>query len=103
VAGRGTGAVATLLRDFERTIADLDVQEAVAKQGNNWNAKYLRTTSRLERLNRTLRRMVRQVVPFHAEAGLDARVYLTLMQAGELHMARGAEWSAVIEDALAAA
>jgi transposase-like protein len=96
-------AVATLQRDFERTIAYLDVQEAAAKQGMSWEAKYLRTTSRLERLNRTLRRMVRQVVLFHGEAGLDARVYLVLMQAGELQIGRGADWSAVIEDALAAA
>jgi len=95
-------AVATLLRDFERTIAYVDVQEAVAKRGKPWEARYLRTTSRLERLNRTLRRMVRQVVLFHGEAGLDARVYLTLMQAGELRIAHGAKWSDVIEDALAA-
>lgn len=95
-------AVATLLRDFERTIAYLDVQEAAARRGEIWDAKYLRTTSRLERLNRTLRRMVRQVVVFHAEAGLDVRVYLTLMQAGAIRIARGAEWTQVIEDALAA-
>jgi len=96
-------AVATLLRDFERTIAYLDVQEVAAQRGKPWAAKYLRTTSRLERLNRTLRQMVRQVVLFHGEAGLDARVYLILMQAGELQIARGAKWSEVIEDALAAA
>lgn len=95
-------AVATLLREFERTIAYVDVQETVAKRGKPWEAKYLRTTSRLERLNRTLRRMVRQVVLFHGEAGLDARVYLTLMQAGKLRIAHGAKWSDVIEDALAA-
>jgi transposase-like protein len=96
-------AVATLLRDFERTIAYLDVQEAAAIHGKTWEAKYLRTTSRLERLNRRLRRMVRQVVLFHAEAGLDARVYLTLMQAGDMLLPPGTNWSDVIEDALAAA
>ena len=96
-------AVATFPRDFARTIAYLAVQEAAATRGEIWDAKYLRTTSRLERLNRTLRRMVRQVVVFHAEDGLDMRVYLTLMQAGEIRIAHGAEWSKIIEDALAAA
>ena len=95
-------AVATLLRDFEQTIAYLEVQEAAATRDAIWDARYVRTTSRLERLNRTLRRMVRQVVIFHNEAGLDVRVYLTLMHAGEIRIARGAEWSEVIEDALAA-
>ena len=80
-------AVAALLRDFERPVACLDVQEAAA-QGKHWEAKCLRTTSRLERLNRTLRRMVRQVVLFQGKVGLDARVYLSLMQAGERRIAR---------------
>jgi len=95
-------AVATLLRDFERTIAYLDVQEAAEQHGEHWEARYLRTTSRLERLNRRLRRMVRQVVLFHAQDGLDARVYLILMQAGEMLLTPGANWSDVVEDALAA-
>jgi len=51
--------VATLRRDFELTITYLDVQAASAEQEKHWEAKYLRTTSRLERLNRRLRRMVR--------------------------------------------
>jgi len=95
-------AVATLLRDFEGTIAFLEVQEAAAERGELWGAQHLRTTSRLERLNRTVRRMVRQVVLFHGEAGLDARVYLTLMQARAMPIAHGAEWPEAIEDALAA-
>lgn len=95
-------AVATLLRDFERTIAYLTVHEAAAARGERWEAHHLRTTSRLERLNRTVRRMVRQIVLFHSEAGLDARVFLVLMQAGEIQIGRGADWSEVIEDALAA-
>jgi transposase-like protein len=95
-------AVATFLRDFEQTTAYLEVQEEAATRGANWDARYLRTTSRLERLNRSLRRMIRQVVVFHSDAGLDVRVYLTLMQAGHIRIPRGANWSEIVEDALAA-
>ncbi|HZW34343.1 MAG TPA: hypothetical protein VFF52_26710 [Isosphaeraceae bacterium] len=96
-------AVAPRLRDFERTIAYREDQEAMAKQGTHGAAKYLRTTRRLERLNRTLRGMVRQGVLVPGEVGLDARVYRVLMQAGEIRIARGAEWSEGKEEALAAA
>jgi transposase-like protein len=95
-------AVATLLRDFEQTIVYLEAVAAAASRGERWDAKYLRTTSRLERLNRTLRRMVRQVVVFHSNSGLDARVYLTLLQAGEILIPKGHDWSEVVEEALAA-
>jgi transposase-like protein len=86
-------AVATLLRDFEKTIEYLEVLEAARARGEAWEVRYLRTTSALERLNRTLRRMVRQVVLFHCDSGLEVRVYLILMQAGEILIRQGDDWS----------
>jgi transposase-like protein len=96
-------AVATLLRDFEQTIVYLDVQAAAARRGEPWDATYLRTSSALERLNRTLRRMVRQVMMFHSAVGLEVRVYLTLLQAGAILLPTGQNWSDVLEQQLAAA
>lgn len=96
-------AVATLQRDFEQTIAYLEVQAAALTRGERWEVRYLRTTSALERLNRTLRRLVRQVMMFHSDAGLEVRVYLTLLQAGQILIPKGEDWSDVVENALAAA
>jgi transposase-like protein len=96
-------AVATLLRDFDQTLVYLEVQAAAAEQGEDWDARYLRTTSLLERLNRTLREMTDRVVLLHSEDGLDARVYLLLLQAGGILIPRGDDWLEVLEEALAAA
>lgn len=96
-------AAATLLRDFEQTIVYVDVQAAAARRGEHWDATYLRTTSALERLNRTLRRMVQQVLMFHSDAGMEVRVYLTLLQAGAILIPTGENWPEVLEQELAAA
>jgi transposase-like protein len=96
-------AVATLLRDFEQTIVYVDVMAEAAERGEQWERRHVRTTSALERLNRRLRQMVRQVVLFHAEEGLEVRVYLILLQAGEILMTRGDHWLEVLENELAAA
>ncbi|MBI3971315.1 MAG: hypothetical protein HY332_08495 [Chloroflexi bacterium] len=47
--------------------------------------------------------MVRQVLLFHSDAGLEARVYLLLRQAGELLLPRGDNWLEVVEAQLVAA
>lgn len=96
-------AVATLLRDFDQTLVYLEVQAAAAERGEDWDARYLRTTSLLERLNRTLREMTDRVVLLHSPDGLDARAYLLLLQAGGILIARGDDWLEVLEDTLAAA
>ena len=96
-------AVATLLREFEQTVVYLEVQAAAAEQSVHWDARYLRTTSLLERLNRTLREMTDRVVLLHSPDGLDARVYLLLLQAGAILTARGDDSVQLLEDALAAA
>jgi len=96
-------AVATLLRDFDQTLVYLEVQAAAAEQGEEWDARYLRTTSLLERLNRTLREMADRLVLLHSPDGLDARAYLLLLQAGGILVARGDDWREILEEALAAA
>ena len=96
-------AVATLLRNFDQTMVYLEVQEAAVLRGEHWEARYLRTTSGLERLNRRLREMMRQVVLLHSAAGLEVRVYLTLLRAGELLIPKGADYLEVMENELAAA
>ncbi|MBI4493194.1 MAG: hypothetical protein HY690_10430 [Chloroflexi bacterium] len=63
----------------------------------------LRTTSALERLDRRLRQMVRQVVLFDAAPGLEVRVYLLLVEASELLIPKGDNWLDLLEEQLAAA
>lgn len=96
-------AVATLLRDFEKTIVYLDVLAEAKARGEPWDVRHLRTTSALERLNRSLRRMVRQVVLFHSDSGLEVRVYLILLQAGEMLLSQRDNWLETLEEQLAAA
>ena len=96
-------AVATLLRDFEQTIVYLDVRVEAASRGEAWEVRYLRTTSALERLNRTVRQMLRQVILLHSERGLEVRVYLTLLQAGQILIPGEQDWSEVMEKELAIA
>ena len=48
-------AVATLRRNFRATLAYFTIQE----RHPTWHREYLRTTSRLERFNRPLRRRIR--------------------------------------------
>lgn len=96
-------AVATMLRDFDKTIVYLEVLADARARGEPWEARYLRTTSALERLNRSLRRMVRQVVLFHSDAGMEVRVYLILLEAGEMLISQGDDWLEVLEEELAAA
>ena len=44
--------------------------------------------------------MVRQVVLFHSDLGLEVRVYLILLQAGEMLIAQGDDWLEVLEEEL---
>jgi transposase-like protein len=65
-------AVQTLQRDFEATLAFYDAQEDAEAKGEHWPARFLRTTSPLERMFREFRRRFRQAVLFHSNAGLLA-------------------------------
>lgn len=62
--------VATLQRDWEQSIAFFQVLARFP----NWQLTALRTTSLLERLNRSLRRLFRAATLFHSCTGLSAAV-----------------------------
>jgi transposase-like protein len=61
-------AVATLRRDFRSTITYYHVEQ----QFPAWDRKHLRTTSRLERFNRRIRRRARAANAYHSNRGLLA-------------------------------
>jgi len=61
-------AVATLRRDFRQTVAYFYVLDRFP----DWQTRHLRTTSRLERFNRTLRRRFRDAAAFHSDDGITA-------------------------------
>jgi transposase-like protein len=63
-------AVATLRRDFRATVT----YYALEKEFPTWERRHLRTTSRLERFNRRLRRRARAANAYHSNVGLTAMV-----------------------------
>jgi hypothetical protein len=63
-------AVHCLRSDFRATVAYFAVHE----RHPDWNMTHLRTTSRLERFNRCLRRRARVASAYHSDAGLRAMV-----------------------------
>lgn len=60
-------AVATLRRDFRHTVAFYSLSDT-------YETRFLRTTSRLERLNRTLRTQFRKANAYHSLTGATAAV-----------------------------
>lgn len=94
-------AVVTLERDFDRTIAYLPIQEAALRRGEVWKTECLRATSALERIQRHFRQKARQVVIFHAEAGVDAAVYLVIDH-HHLFCPSEQPWARRLEEALLA-
>ncbi|MCB0138162.1 MAG: transposase [Caldilineaceae bacterium] len=63
-------AVRCLRSDFRATIAYF----TVLQRHPDWNRRFLRTTSWLERFNRYLRRRVRAAAAYHSDAGLCSMV-----------------------------
>jgi hypothetical protein len=92
-------AAATLERDFAHTIAYLPIQEAALRRGEVWKTECLRATSALERIQRHFRQKARQVVIFHAEAGVDAAMSLVI---AHHHLSCPPElpWARRLEEAL---
>lgn len=92
-------AAATLERDFDRTLVYLRVQQRAQRLGQLWPARFLRTTSALERVQRHFRQKVRQVVIFHAEKGVDTAIQLVI---NRRHLAADASepWARRLEDGL---
>ncbi len=70
-------AVATLRRDFRATLTYYQVQQAHP----HWHRRFLRTTSRLERFNRSLRRRFRSAGAYHSDDGLLAAIAQTADEA----------------------
>ena len=71
-------AVATLRRDFRSTVSYYHLEQRYP----TWNRKHLRTTSRLERFNRRLRRRIRAANAYHSDTGVLAMV---TQEAHEFH------------------
>jgi hypothetical protein len=63
-------AVATLRRDFRNTLTFYRIQQLFP----TWPRRYLRTTSHLERLNRSLRKHARSAAAYHSDAGILAMI-----------------------------
>jgi hypothetical protein len=61
-------AVATLRRDFRATLVYYHIQQ----RHPTWHRRHLRTTSRLKRFNRTLRRHIRTAGAYHSDDGILA-------------------------------
>lgn len=70
-------AVATLRRDFRATLAYYQIKQ----QHPTWPRRFLRTTSRLERFNRSLRKRARSAGAYHSDAGLLAMIAQTADEA----------------------
>jgi transposase-like protein len=71
-------AVATLRRDFRSTVTYYHLEE----QYPAWERRHLRTTSRVERFNRNLRRRARAAGAYHSDHGVLAMV---AQEAYQLH------------------
>ena len=74
-------AVATLRRGFRSTVTYYHVEQ----QFPAWDRRHLRTTSRLERFNRRIRRRARAASAYHSDRGLLAMV---AQEAHEFHAAQ---------------
>jgi transposase-like protein len=95
-------AVATLERDFTQTLTYLRVRDRALARGRLYRLECLRTTSPLERVNRHFRRKARQVVIFHAAAGVTAALELVIAHR-HLTPATADTWTQQLEGTLAAA
>ena len=85
-------AVQRLKSDFAATLVFYGIQAAAAARGERWEARYLRTTSALERVNRNIRAKLRAASIFQTENGLCANVYLALGARGKQDPTEFAEW-----------
>jgi transposase-like protein len=74
-------AVATLRRDFRSTVTYYHLEQ----QFPTWERRHLRTTSRLERFNRRLRRRTRAANAYHSDQGVLA---MLAQEAHEFHAAQ---------------
>jgi len=100
---REPAAVATLERHCAATLAYLSALEWARERGEVWQPRYLRATSHLERVNRSLREKLRQAGAFHSDAGLLAAVALVLLHQGLDTWEPEEDWAEALEQRLLAA
>jgi transposase-like protein len=93
-------AVETLCRDFADTLAFYDVLAWAAERGQTWPTAWLRTTSPLERVNRSYRRKLRQMVIAHSQIGLQAVLYQATIRIEHSQTAYPHGWTGFIEQLL---
>jgi len=93
-------AVATLERDFDRTLVYLRVRERARKLGEQWQLECLRTTSPLERVQRHFRQKARQIVVGHSWDGIEAAIQLVISHHHLTDDSSTADWAAQLEEAL---
>jgi hypothetical protein len=74
-------AVATLRRDFRFTVTYYYFEHLFP----DWQRQHLRTTSRLERFNRRIRRRLRAANAYHSDSGLQA---MLAQETHEFHLAQ---------------
>ncbi len=98
-----SGAVATLERDFDRTLVYLRVRERAKQRGEEWKLECLRTTSPLERVQRHFRQKARQIVVGHSWEGIEAAIQLVISHHHLDDAGPTADWTAQLEEALLAA
>jgi transposase-like protein len=70
-------AVATLRRDFRATLTHFGIEQ----QHPTWQRRFVRTTSRLERFNPSLRKRCRAAGAYHSDDGILAMVAQTADEA----------------------
>lgn len=85
-------AVAKLQADFGSTTAYLRVQEEVRREGQEWETRFLRTTSSLERTNRSIREKTRKAGAFQTSEGLRANAFLAAGCRGKTQPGRLKQW-----------
>jgi transposase-like protein len=96
-------AVATLERDFDRTLVYLRVRERARQRGEEWRLECLRTTSPLERVQRHFRQKARQVVISHSWDGVEVAILLVISRRQLADCDKAGDWAARFEEALLAA
>ena len=98
-----SAAVATLERDFDRTLVYLRVRERARQRGEEWRLECLRTTSPLERAQRHFRQKARQIVVAHSWDGIETAVRLVISHRHLTDDSPTGDWAAQFEEALLAA
>jgi transposase-like protein len=93
-------AVATLERDFDRTLVYLGVRERARQRGVEWKVECLRTTSPLERVQQHFRQKARQVVVGHSWDGIEVAVRLVISHRHLVDGDQAGDWAAQFEEAL---